>query len=279
MTTMSATEDPPGGVGPTVEAHGGSNPPPGPKADSVIKGEWVSPDGSVRLILGDCLQVLPMLSGIDAVVTDPPYGIGYQHSGGERANWRGRRGRYEATRKFDKIEGDDAIFDPEPLLAWPCLMWGADHYEDRLPNGSWLCWDKCDETGPDDSFVDGEFAWCSEKGIKRNVFRYLWKGLCCVKAGEDNGRRVHPTQKPWRLMAWCLGHVPGSMIVDPYMGSGTTGVACVRTGRRFVGIEIEPKYYAIAKRRIQAELSRFPLFEPQRQKQAGLFDDPEPATA
>jgi site-specific DNA-methyltransferase (adenine-specific)/modification methylase len=226
---------------------------------------WQSPDGSVQLYLGDCLPLLAEMEpgSVDAVVSDVPYGIGFQHSGAASRNWRGRRCAERARRQHAKIIGDDHIFDPTPVLNWPCLLWGADHFANTLPStGSWLCWDKSDMIGPADSFADAEFAWCSLLSIKRNIFRYLWKGLCCVKLGENNGFRQHPSQKPLALMVWCLEMFPRARaVLDPYMGSGTTGVACVRTGRKFIGIEIEPKYFAIAIKRIEAELNRFPLLE------------------
>lgn len=227
------------------------------------KPDWESEN--VKLYLGDSADFVSQFDELDVLVTDPPYGISYQHSGGMRNNWRGKRGKYFGRVPTVPIIGDDKPFDPSKLVEFfpNAIIWGADHVLSGLPDGgSLLCWDKRDETGPDDSFTDAEFAWCSRK-VKRNVFRYLWKGLCCVKTGEDNGRRQHPTQKPIALMLWCLSHFPaGHRVVDLYMGSGTTGVACVRTGRPFVGFEIDSKHFVTAVRRIEAELRRCPLFEP-----------------
>jgi len=236
--------------------------------------EWQSPDGSVRLILGNCLQVLPMLSGIDAVVTDPPYGIGYQHSGGG--------GGFVATRFAEPIRGDDKPFDPSPWLAFPVVaMFGADHYAQRLPAyGTWIAWDKSLGIGPADAFADCEFVWTNQR-VKRNVLRVLWKGCANTKKNEDSKYkggvvRMHPSQKPLDLLVALLDRckIPaGATVLDGYSGSGSLAIACIRTGRRFIGIEIERKYWEIAVRRCQAELDRHPLFESAESKShVGLFE-------
>jgi site-specific DNA-methyltransferase (adenine-specific)/modification methylase len=133
------------------------------------------------------------------------------------------------------------------------LIWGANHYCHEIPRGvgRWLAWNKLDNLAPFDSFSDVEFAW-HNIGRASRVFNYMWKGgVACVKAGEDGGHRYHPTTKPVGLMMWCLEQIgAAALICDPYAGSGTTGVACARLGRKFVGIEIEPKYFDIACHRI-----------------------------
>jgi site-specific DNA-methyltransferase (adenine-specific)/modification methylase len=192
------------------------------------------------------------------IVSDPPYGIGYQfHGGGVH-----RGGVMAPLGRGPRIAGDDRPFDPAPLLeaGVPCLLWGADHFRRRLPDGgSWLSWDKrAGGRGPDDTFTDGEFAWCSVPGIKRNTFAYLWKGLARDKTGEDKDhdgrhRRRHPMQKPILLMRWCIGHLglePGATIIDPYMGSGSTGIAAIQLGFNFIGAEIDPGHYKRAQDRL-----------------------------
>ncbi len=215
---------------------------------------------TVRLLCGDCLELLPTLQGVDAVVTDPPYGIQKQRISG---GWKGG-GRHDRRNSGLPVFGDDRPFDPAPLLAFPrVLLWGADHYAARLPPGRWLAWDKLDGLESWDSFSDVEFAWDSRPGAAR-LFRLLWKGIAAVKKGERGGRRWHPTQKPIALMRWCLDQVgvpAGGTILDPYMGTGTTGVACVQTGRNFVGVEINPDYFAIARQRIEAELAQPSLWD------------------
>jgi DNA modification methylase len=137
-----------------------------------------------------------------------------------------------------------------------------------------VAWDKHTGIGPNDSFADAEFAWTNLK-IKRNVIRYLWKGVVSEKAGEENGRRWHPTTKPQGVMRWCLNQMPQArVIVDPYMGSGSTGVAAVAMGRQFIGIEIERKYFDIACRRIEqayAQPRLIPDEKPPAPQQTAMF--------
>jgi site-specific DNA-methyltransferase (adenine-specific) len=217
--------------------------------------------GDCTLYLGDCLEILPTLGKVDAVVTDPPYGIAHvAHSNTVRNGWKGKKDYADAT-----IAGDATDFDPRPFLAFPdVILWGANHFAQALPRGRWLIWNKLGGLEPWDSFSDAEIAWHSKRGADR-IFSLLWKGLA---QGEKTGGgfRHHPTMKPVGLMSWCLGFVPeAETILDPFMGSGTTGVACVNLGRKFIGIEIEPKYFDIACRRIEEAY-----------KQPRLFAEPAP---
>lgn len=121
-------------------------------------------------------------------------------------------------------------------------------------------WDKNPSGAVADSFSDAELFWTSFSG-KRRIYRHLWKGVC--QASEKGGKqRWHPTQKPIVVMQWCIGLMPDAVatILDPYMGSGTTGVAAVKLGRKFIGIEIEPTYFDIACRRIGDALKQQDLF-------------------
>jgi site-specific DNA-methyltransferase (adenine-specific)/modification methylase len=212
--------------------------------------------GNATLYLGDCLSILPELRA-DAVITDPPYGIAHQHSGGGRGAHKRRNAKMP-------IVGDASPFDPEPWLAFTnVLMWGADHFYPRLPDsGRWLAWDKLDGMEPWDSFSDVEFAWHSADRAAR-IFSMKWKGIACDKVGEANGARQHPTQKPIALMSWCLKEarvLPGQTVFDPYMGSGTTGVAAARAGCPFIGVEIDPSYFNIACERIDVAQRQERLF-------------------
>ena len=205
------------------------------------------------LHLGDCLKIAPQLQGIDAVITDPPYGIGFQHSGG--GNGKGK-GRWLA--KTCTIHGDDKPFDPGPWLEYPIIvLWGADHYAQRLPEGGWLIWDKLGgRKGFGDNFSDIEAAWQNRKRSSR-IFRHLWKGL--IRQGLGGVKRVHVSEKPVPLMAWSMemADVPtGATVLDPYMGSGTTGLACLRTDRNFVGIEIDPEHFKTACARLERECNQ-----------------------
>jgi hypothetical protein len=131
------------------------------------------------------------------------------------------------------------------------LLWGGNHYCKRLPDGgTWHAWDKRggNGRGPNDVFADVEFAWTKAR-TKSRVFNYLWKGIC--QDGEKSARRVHPTQKPIALMEWCIGFThPGATILDPYMGGGSTGIAAVRLGRPFIGMELQRDFFEAAVDRI-----------------------------
>lgn len=205
--------------------------------------------GDCELWLGDCREILPTLGKVDAVVTDPPYGIGYCH--GAR-----RGGRLMGTDGL-AIVGDDEPFDPTPFVGWPCILWGAEHFRTRLPEGGrWLVWNKRRPLVVRDQACV-ENAWCSEPGVARS-FHHVWDGADCQ---SERGERVHSNQKPVELLRWCVEFFPDARtILDPFMGSGTTGVACVKLGRKFIGIEIEPRYFDIACRRIEAAYAQPDLF-------------------
>lgn len=211
--------------------------------------------GRATLYLGDCRDILPTLPKVDAVVTDPPYGINYKRGAG---GGRGKASSNSFSRNLEPVFGDDKPFDPEPLLGFPeVILWGANHYSARLPHGRWLAWDKLAGQLEFDDFSDVEFAWMKGRG-KDRIFSHLWKGIC--QASEKGERRDHPTQKPVALMKWCVGLTSGDMLVDPFMGSGTTGVAAVQMGRSFIGVEIDPRHFEIACRRIEAAQRQSDLF-------------------
>ena len=190
---------------------------------------------------GDCREILPHLKA-DVVVTDPPYGVA------ERTDRLSKgRSKLAVCNDFPPVFGDDAPFDPTPLLAWPVAMWGANHYASRLPDSpSWLVWDKREGQGPNDN-ADCEMAWTNFGGPAR-LFSHYWNGM--LRASERNEARKHPTQKPVALMRWCLTFAPPGTILDPFMGSGTTLVAAKLEGRKAIGIELEEKYCEIAVRRL-----------------------------
>jgi DNA modification methylase len=185
--------------------------------------------GSCRLILGDCLEVLPMLGRVDAVVTDPPYGLGEKLRIGGFKKWPLMQA------KMGNATWDNQVSEALPsalALADDAIVWGGNYY-DLPPVRGWLIWDKIVR-----NFSSGhvEMAWTTVDQPTR-AFNYAHGEL----ASEG---KLHPTQKPLPLMGWCLGFLPNaSTILDPFMGSGTTGVACVKLGRKFVGIEIDEGYF------------------------------------
>ena len=206
---------------------------------SIINEERI---GGQRLILGDCLQVMPLLGRFDAVVTDPPYGIG--ESGGQFRDRKGGGHRVLDRKDWDKSRPAGEAFEMLRTAAPKQIIWGGNYFSDLLPpSKGWLYWDKL--MGGD--FADGELAWTS-------LDRALRKFTMCNKMGG----KEHPTQKPVALMEWCLGFLPNAKtILDPFMGSGTTLVACQRLGRNGTGIELDPDYFAIACKRVD-EATRQP---------------------
>lgn len=206
---------------------------------------WATADGRVKLWLGDCLDILPTLEAgsVDAVVTDPPYGIG-EHGGACRTRGAPGYSKHE-NRGWDNTRPSVEAF--KQILRWPAVIWGGNYFADLLPpTMGWLYWRKL--MGGD--FSDGELAWTSRQRALRECTK-------CPKSIDKS----HPCQKPIEVMKWSIGFVEGETILDPFMGSGTTGVAAVRLNRRFLGIEISEKYFAIAVERIEREINRFPLWE------------------
>jgi len=220
--------------------------------------------GDATLYLADCREVLPTLSGVDAVLTDPPWGAGTKCNSQRFVStsqpWWQNEDRTK-VRAHSEIEGDKAPFDPRPFVRPQTIIWGANWFAGQLPvSGGWLVWDK--RRGAEDMAAngwplgEGELAWTNVRGGVR-IFRNLWSGLL---RSSEKGEFYHPTQKPVDLMEWCLQFIKSDTILDPFMGSGTTGVACARLGRRFIGIEIEPRYFDIACRRIEQAQRQRDLF-------------------
>lgn len=200
--------------------------------------------GNATLYLGDCLEILPQLPRGGAMVSDPPYGIAY-------AKGAGGKGKH-SVRNTEAIVGDAKPFDPTPWLDFAdVILWGANHFASRLPHGRWIAWDKLAGLEAFDSFSDVEFAWHKGRG-KDRIFSHLWKGICKASEKGIGKERYHPTQKPIALMEFCIRQcAEAESVIDPYMGSGTTGVACANLGRPFIGVEIEPRYFEVACRRIE----------------------------
>lgn len=195
----------------------------------------------ITLYNADCFEILPALTGIDAVITDPPYGINFA-------------GSNASTIKWDGIANDGGGLNLRPVLSMSCMVisFGANCYPDQLPHrGRWICWDKRLDDRADKMLGSAfELAWTNRKSGFDRMYRVLHGG---VVNADGAGRRVHPTQKPIKLMERIIIDFtePGATVLDPFMGSGTTGVACAKTGRNFIGIEIDPHYFEIAKRRIE----------------------------
>lgn len=194
---------------------------------------------------GDCREILPSIKA-DVVVTDPPYGVSER-----TARQTAGRSKLAVCNDFAPVFGDDKPFDPVPWTAWPCILWGANHYANRLPaSPTWLVWDKREGQGPNDN-ADCELAW-SNRGGPARLFHHYWKGM--LRASERDQPRLHPTQKPVALMRWCIEMMPDGVLLDPFMGSGTTLRAAKDLNRRAIGIEIEERYCEIAAKRLAQEV-------------------------
>jgi site-specific DNA-methyltransferase (adenine-specific) len=210
--------------------------------------------GDCTLYLGDCLEVMPALGKVDAVVTDPPYGMDWSGKVTRGKNGTGKKGK---TRSYDKrILNDAEPFDPSFLLSVGSeqIIFGFNHYPDKLQKGSALVWVKRYDEGFGSFLSDAEIAYFSS-GHGVYCFRDLSKQ-------GDSKNIMHPTQKPIPLMKWCIEKLSGNAetILDPFMGSGTTLVACAKLGRKGIGIELDPDYFEIACKRVQAAYDQPDLF-------------------
>ena len=195
----------------------------------------------------DCAEVIPALSGKEKVISDPPYGISYSPKQNSSKAWGAKNFVGDVV-----VTGDNKPFDPTPLLNFQVVvLCGANHFADKLPSSSeWIIWDKREGMTSND-FADCELIWTNGTGVAR-LFRHLWSGA--IRASEKGIERVHPTQKPIALMRYLIERYtqPDDIVFDPYMGSGTTGVAALQLGRKFIGCEIDPKYFAVAESRIKS---------------------------
>ena len=205
--------------------------------------------GDATLYLGDCIDILPTLDKVDAVITDPPYGLGKRMQGG---TWGAK------TEFKEMVIWDNAPPEVKFLIELVCLseisvFWGGNYYG-LPPSRCWLVWDKQNAVP---TMADCEIAWTS---LDANTKRF----------SHPVGRILngHPSEKPLQLMKWTIEIVKANgVILDPFMGSGTTGVAAIQMGRKFIGIEREPKYFDIACKRIEQAVSQPRLFEDVRPKQ------------
>jgi len=201
--------------------------------------------GAATLYLGDCREVLPGLGKVDAVVTDPPYGIAAVWQGGKGHGWAKADADKALRNDWDEATPSAETMDMVVNSGVEIIIWGGNYFN-LPPSRCWLVWSK-----PERNFTlaEAELAWTNRDNVVR-VLDY-------ARSDPD---RQHPTQKPVGVMRWSISKVKGNAILDPFMGSGTTGVAAVQMQREFIGIEREPSYFDIACRRIE-----------QAQRQGNLF--------
>lgn len=210
--------------------------------------------GNATLHLGDCAEILPTLPRVAVVITDPPYGIGEssrKNASRGKPFGSGRQGqsRIAAATDYGHYDWDRKPPTDEQMAAVVAageraVIWGGNYF--GLPRQTkWLVWDKINSG----DFADCELAWTNLGGAVR-IFRHMWNGM--LRDSERGVPRVHPTQKPVPLMKWCIEQAKASgSVLDPFMGSGTTGVACADMRVPFIGIEVDERYFDIACRRIE----------------------------
>jgi site-specific DNA-methyltransferase (adenine-specific) len=193
----------------------------------------------IDLRLGDCLEIMKSIpdKSIDLVLTDPPY------------NFEAQGGGIQKGRKYEgdwDVRPTKEYFDEMLRISKQAIIFGGQCFTDLLPqNNHWIVWDKTGQIKFDNPYSGAELAWT-------NISKNTVKKYVCIQAGfiSQEKDRWHPTQKPVAVMRAILRDYDCKSIIDPFMGSGTTGVACKELGRNFIGIEISPEYFKIAERRI-----------------------------
>ena len=195
--------------------------------------------GNAELYCGDCAVILPQLEPVDLILTDPPYGINVCNRSDGGVSSISSGSKEYGREQWDKNPPPDWLVSLLQERAKKLIIWGGNYFK-LPPSQCWLVWDKGQR---DFTFADGELAWTNlDKAVR---FLTVPRGELVAEGKE------HPTQKPLRLMEWCLSQVKSfETVLDPFMGSGTTGVAAINMEKQFIGIERERKYFDIACERI-----------------------------
>lgn len=228
----------------------------------------------------DCLEGLREVpdSSVDLIVTDPPYFLSMGHAGSKTNVTRGASEQLNTNRCFNDL----AICTPfySQLFAeyrrvlkedgsfyfftdWRGYAYYFPLLNAELPVRNMLVWDKKSGPGSFYSFaheliVFGTYKPKTKKGVGTNVLRFP---AFCSGAAKTDGEKVHPTQKPVELISKLIedSSEPGATVLDTFMGSGTTAVACLKTGRNYIGFELDKQYHAIAEQRVAATVDELLL--------------------
>ncbi len=194
-----------------------------------------------KIICGDCLDIMKGIPDgvIDAVITDPPYGIGAVWVGGSGHGW-GKADKAKLIRnEWDFASPDQKYFNEIFRISKNQVIWGGNYFD--LPKSrGWFVWNK-----PERNFTlaEAELCWTNRDTVIR-----------VYDCNRSDANRRHPTQKPIKLMRWCLDKFSDCrLILDPFAGSGTTLVAAKQLGRKYIGIEISPEYCKTAEDRLRQE--------------------------
>ena len=215
--------------------------------------------GRHRVMCGDSTKiedVEKLMNGqkADMVFTDPPYGMGLE------ADFKWSKGNenmgIKPSKGYDQVIGDEKQFNYQEYEWLECkeqFWWGADYYVDTLPNcgkeGSWFVWDKKNDSLKDVWTNEFELLWSKVKH-KKQVLRVLWNGALGTES-EDVKNRVHPTQKPIRVCTPVIEQYSKNddIVLDLFGGSGSTLIACEQTDRTCFGMELDPKYVDVIRKR------------------------------
>jgi len=211
--------------------------------------------GNAELYLGDCMEILPTLGKVDAVITDPPFGVGnfVQTTG----SLRGRGSEMGKAVEWNESAPPPEFFALLKSISKHRIIWGANFFNCFEDRGGAIVWDKAQ---PMPNFSKADIASCTHFQ-KTEIVRIPWTNFTVARAAQTD----HPCERPVELYDWCIRYLPGRIesVMDPYLGSGSCGVASVLSGRKFIGIEREPKYFDIACRRIEQAQAQGTLLPPE----------------
>lgn len=196
------------------------------------------------MYLGDANEIVKQIEGINAICTDPPYGVKNRCNYGRFSGGNPQfKGLWSNPNNYPPVIGDDGPFDPTPWLKYKkVVLFGSQYYGAKLPVGTTLVWVKKSPKQLGTFLSDAEIAWM-KGGVGVYVFQHMWNGAA---RASEHGKYWHPTQKPVALMEWVLGRMklkPDDLVFDPYAGTAPIGEACMKMGFRYVGCEIDPTYY------------------------------------